>query len=268
MKKVFLAMAMISSVVVPAVQAAPRYFNVKLVQWNLHIGLDMTWRFNLKRQADVLNKLDGDIVVLNEVDKNCPRTGYVDMTKELATLTGMCFSQFAGARINPPDGLYGNAILSRYRMEMVGSWLIPAAPDETRGMTLMKIHASNNFLVALTHLNFRNTPEENLLRVAAVKKIDELIKANNPEDLPVVLVGDFNCYPDSDPVKALQELGWKLEKPLPTYPSKAPVKEIDHVFVKDARIEVVERKGVDEKIASDHIPVVNKLRIYRNKDRK
>ena len=127
---------------------------------------------------------------------------------------------------------------------------------------------SNNFLVALTHLNFRNTPEENLLRVAAVKKIDELIKANNPEDLPVVLVGDFNCYPDSDPVKALQELGWKLEKPLPTYPSKAPVKEIDHVFVKDARIEVVERKGIDEKIASDHIPVVNKLRIYRNKDRK
>ena len=267
MKKGILSLAL-AAAAATSVQAAPRYFNVSLVQWNLHIGLDMTWRFNLKRQADLLNKLDGDIVVLNEVDKNCPRTGYVDMTKELATLTGMCFSQFAGARINPPDGLYGNAILSRYRMEMVGSWLIPAAPDETRGMTLMKIHASSNFMVALTHLNFRNTPEENLLRVAAVKKIDELIKANNPEDLPVVLVGDFNCYPDSDPVKALQELGWKLEKPIPTYPSKAPVKQIDHVFVKDARIEVVERLGVDEKIASDHIPVVNKLRIYRNKDRK
>lgn len=268
MKKVFMIMAMISTVLMPAAQAAPRYCKVTLVQWNLHIGLDMTWRFNLKRQADLLNKLDGDIVVLNEVDKNCPRTGYVDMTKELATLTGMCFSQFAGARINPPDGLYGNAILSRYRMEMVGSWLIPAAPDETRGMTLMKIYASNPFLVAFTHLNFRNTPEENLLRVAAVRKIDELIKENNPEDLPVVLVGDFNCCPDSDPVKALHELGWKLEKPLPTYPSKAPVKEIDHIFVKDTRVEVADRKGIDEKIASDHIPVINTLRIYRNKDRK
>jgi len=268
MKKTCLALAIFSVVLVPAIQAAPRYCKVTLVQWNLHIGLDMTWRFNLKKQADVLNNINGDIVVLNEVDKNCPRTGYVDMTKELATLTGTCFSQFAGARINPPDGLYGNAILSRYRMEMVGSWLIPAAPDETRGMTLMKIYASNPFLVAFTHLNFRNTPEENLLRVAAVQKIDELITKNNPDDLPVVLVGDFNCYPGSDPVKALEKLGWKLEKPLPTYPSKAPVKAIDHIFVKDARIEVAERVTIDEKIASDHVPVVNTLRIYRNKDRK
>jgi endonuclease/exonuclease/phosphatase family metal-dependent hydrolase len=270
MKKVFLAMAMISSVVVPAVQAAPRYFNVKLVQWNLHIGLDMTWRFNLKRQADVLNKLDGDIVVLNEVDKNCPRTGYVDMTKELATLTGMCFSQFAGARINPPDGLYGNAILSRYRMEMVGSWLIPASVDETRGMTLMKIYAPNPFLVAITHLCWRQTPEENAQRVKAVEYIDQLISKNNPAKLPVILAGDFNCYPKSDPVDKLAELGWTLEKPIPTFPSKAPKSEIDFVFRKtaDNRMEVVDRIGIDEKIASDHIPVINVLKVYRNNERK
>ena len=254
----------------PSLQAAPRYFKVSLVQWNLHIGLDMTWRFNLKRQADVLNKLDGDIVVLNEVDKNCPRTGYVDMTKELATLTGMCFSQFAGARINPPDGLYGNAILSRYRMEMVGSWLIPAAPDETRGMTLVKICSPNPFLLAITHLNFRNTPEENLLRVQAVTKIDELIKANNPGKLPVVLTGDFNCYPGSDPVNKLAELGWTLEKPIPSFPSKKPVSMIDHLYLEsaDKRVETADRIGIDEKIASDHIPVINKLRIYRNNERK
>lgn len=267
MMKRFLIIA-ITAVFTVTLQAAPRYCYVTLVQWNLHIALDMTWRFNLKRQADVLNKLNGDVVVLNEVDKNHPRTGRVDMTKELATLTGTCFAQFAGARIDPPDSLYGNAILSRYRMEIIGSWLIPAAPDETRSMTLAKIGSSNPLLVAFTHLNFRNTPEENLIRVAAVKKIDELITANNPDDLPVVLVGDFNCGPGSDPVKALEYRGWKLEKPLPSYPSKKPVSSIDHIFVKDARVEVVERTPIDEKIASDHIPIVNKLRIYRNKDRK
>lgn len=250
--------------------AAPRYSEVSVMQWNLRIGIDMTFRYNLKTQADVILKYNPDVVVLNEVDKNCARTGFVDMTQTLATLTGMCFSQFAGCRILPPDGLYGNAILSRYRMELVGSWLIPALIEETRGMTLVKIYAPNPFLVALTHLNHRTTPEANAARLQAVQKIAELIEKNNPGKLPVVLTGDFNCYPGSDPVKKLEELGWTLEKPLPSYPSGSPRSEIDHFYrqTKDRRVEVVERIAIDEKYASDHIPLVNKLKIYRKRDRK
>ena len=270
MNKTLLAAAAAAAFGAFNLEAAPRYCNVSVMQWNLHIAIDMTYRFNIKAQADVINKHNPDVVVLNEVDKNCARTGYVDMTKELATLTGMCFSQFAAARVIPPEGLFGNSILSRYRMEMVGSWLIPAAPDETRGMTLVKICSPNPFLLAITHLNFRNTPEENLLRVQAVTKIDELIKANNPGKLPVVLTGDFNCYPGSDPVNKLAELGWTLEKPIPSFPSKKPVSMIDHLYLEsaDKRVETADRIGIDEKIASDHIPVINKLRIYRNNERK
>ena len=250
--------------------AAPRYCKVDVMQWNLHIAIDMNFRYNLKAQADVILAHNPDVVVLNEVDKNCARTGFVDMTQTLATLTGMCFSQFAGCRILPPDGLYGNAILSRYRMELVGSWLIPALIEETRGMTLVKIHAPNPFLVALTHLNHRRTAEANAARVAAVRRIAELIEKNNPGKLPVVLTGDFNCHPGSAPVKALEELGWTLEKPVPSFPSKKPVSMIDHLYrqTADKRVEVLDRIGVDEKIASDHIPVVNKLKIYRNNERK
>ena len=36
--------------------AAPRYCDVNVMQWNLHIAIDMTYRFNLKTQADVINK--------------------------------------------------------------------------------------------------------------------------------------------------------------------------------------------------------------------
>lgn len=268
MRVKFFPFVLLALMLCTALDAAPRYCKVKLVQWNLRIGIDMTWQYDLKRQADVLNKLDGDIIVLNEIDKNCARTGYVDMTGTIATLTGMCFSQFSAARALPPEGLYGNAILSRYRMEVLGAWIIPALPEEPRNMTLVKIYTSNPFLVALTHLNHRNTPEGNAARVNAVNKIMQLVDANNPDKLPVVMVGDFNCYPDSDPVRTLAAKGWKLEKPMPTYPSKKPVSAIDHIFVSDARAEVFNRIAVDEKIASDHIPVVNELRIYRNKERK
>ena len=240
------------------------YNDVSVMQWNLHISRDMNSRFNLKAQADVILQQNPDVVVLNEVDKNCARTGNVDMTKTLATLTGMCFYQFAGAAILPPEGLYGNAILSRFFMELVGSWLIPSASDETRSITLVKIYAPSPFLVALTHLNHRSTLEEDAIRVNAVTKIDEIIKQNNSGNLPVILVGDFNCFPDSNPVKTLDALGWSLEKPIASFPANNPELKIDHFYKEkaDTRFEVIERIGIDEKVASDHIPIINRLRFF------
>ena len=264
MKKVFVLFAVCLSIVL---NAAPNYCDVSVMQWNLHIGIDMTDRYNLKTQADVILKHNPDVVVLNEIDKNCARTGYIDMTKELATLTGMFFYQFGAARVLPPEGLYGNAVLSRYAMELVGSWHIPASLDEPRGVTLVKIKSPNPFLVAVTHLCWRQNAEENIQRVKAAESIDKLVSKNNTGKLPVIVIGDYIFYPDSDPVKKMDELGWNIGKVLPTYPSKGPTKAIDHIFSmkNDKRLEILDRIGIDEKIASDHIPVINKLRIYRNK---
>ncbi|MBR1966006.1 MAG: endonuclease/exonuclease/phosphatase family protein [Lentisphaeria bacterium] len=265
MKKMFFAV--VAMLFVSALQGAAKSCDVNVMQWNLHIAIDMNGRYNLKKQADVILTHDPDVVVLNEIDKNCARTGYIDMTRELATMTGMCFSQFGAARVLPPEGLYGNAVLSRYAMELVGSWHIPASLDEPRGMTLVKIKAPNPFLIAFTHLCWRQTPEENIQRIKAAESIDILVRRNNPGKLPVIVIGDYNCYPDSDPVKKMTELGWSIGKVLPTYPSKAPKSAIDHIFTRtdDKRIEILDRIGIDEKIASDHIPVINKLRIYRNR---
>lgn len=246
----------------------PEKCGIRLVQWNIHIGIDMTSRRNLKAQADVLNRLDADVIVLNEVDKNCRRTGYTDMTKQLALLTGNMFSLFGAARILPPEGLYGNAALSRFPTELVGSWLLPAALDETRGMTLAKIAAGVPFYLAFTHLSFRDTPEENAIRVAAARRLDELISENCVEDLPVILAGDFNCVPASNPLKVLEDAGWALGKPLPTFPSAKPVRAIDHIFLRNGRTKLRDRFTVDEKIASDHVPVVNELVIFRNASQK
>ena len=256
----------------PAKPAAGRtasgHCKVRLVQWNIHIGIDMTFRWNLKAQADVLNRIGGDVVVLNEVDKNCRRTGYTDMTGALALLTGNMFHQFGAARALPPEGLYGNAVLSRWPMELVGAWPIPSPAYESRSMTLVKIAAPAPFYVAFTHLNHRKAPEENLIRVAAVRKIDELISQNCKDGLPAVIAGDFNCVPGSDPVKALEEAGWTLGTPLLTFPSKKPRVSIDHVFFREGMVKLENRFTVDEKNASDHVPVVNELVIFRSTPQK
>ena len=72
MKKTLLAATAAVALCAADLDAAPRYTDVKLMQWNLHIAIDMNFRFNLKAQADVILQHNPDVVVLNEVDKTAP----------------------------------------------------------------------------------------------------------------------------------------------------------------------------------------------------
>ena len=242
-----------------AISAEPAECTVNVLQWNIHIGIDMTGKFNLRQQADLILKSGADVVALNEVDKNCLRTGNVDMAKELAALTGM-YHQFGGARVLPPEGLYGNAILSRYPIKMIGAWLVPATLDETRGMLLVLIRAPQPFYVAVTHLSYRQAENEN--RVKAMQFIMQIIK-QFAVDHPIILIGDFNCKPDSDPIKVLNNNNWVLAQVLNTFPAPAARKPLDYLAypANDKRLTVIQRAVIDEKNASDHLPVMNIIKI-------
>ena len=241
----------------------PASCEVKFMQWNLHIAWDMQNKFNLKQQADVILKYAPDVVILNEVDKFCERTGKVDMTAVLGTLTGMPFTQFCGAWLVPPDGMYGNAVISRYKLDLVGAWHIPAKPEEARTLTLLLVEAPDPFYVAVTHLNAHGGEENNRVRVEAVKVIAGLLE-KYAIVYPVILGGDFNCEQGSDPVNALEEAGWSLEQPLKTWPSTGATQSLDHVFLRknDSALQVVSRVVGDAEGASDHLPVISNLRIH------
>ncbi|MBC7815652.1 MAG: endonuclease/exonuclease/phosphatase family protein [Planctomycetaceae bacterium] len=86
---------------------------------------------------------------------------------------------------------------------------------------------------------------------------------------PLVLCGDFNAMPGSDPHRRLCErlrdtqLALKNHKPRRTWFGPLPLARIDHVFVD----ELVQVKWVDvprsqlSKVASDHLPLVVDLEI-------
>ena len=240
------------------------FFNAGIMQWNLHGACDMSGKYNLKAQADVILQSDPDVVVLNEVDNHCERSGKVDMTKELGTLTGMVFTQFAGAWLLPPDGMYGNAVLSRWNMKLVGAWHIPATLQEARTLTLMLINAPSPFYVAVTHLNPYRGEDSVLVQIEAVKKIAALLE-KNAADHPVMLLGDFNCAPDSAPVRAMADAGWILPQPLKSYPANEPRISIDHIFIRSSEtaLEVVNREVVECNQASDHVPILNSVKIRK-----
>lgn len=244
-------------------RADPESCEVKFMQWNLHIAWDIQGKFNLKQQADVILKHAPDVVALNEVDKCCERTGNVDMTAVLGTLTGMPFTQFCGAWLVPPEGMYGNALLSRYKMNVMGAWHIPAKLEESRTMTLVLVEAPDPFYVAVTHLNAHGGEENNRVRTEAVKNIAELLE-KYAAVYPVILAGDFNCEKGSDPVNALEAAGWSLEQPLKSWPADEARLAIDHVFIRknDPALQVISRESCDAEGVSDHLPVISNLRIH------
>lgn len=245
--------------VVCCIAVAAQEFTI--MQWNIHIGIDMHGKYNLLRQAEVILEHDPDIVVLNEVDKNCPRTGCADQAKELGLLTGM-FSSFGGARILPPEGLYGNAILSRYRVTPVRTWFVPHAPDETRACTLWRIEAKQPFYVLGTHLSYQQVPEIEKIRIQSLDRIFEIID-QEVKDQPVVIIGDLNSEWRSAPIEHMLAKGWIFAGNNPSFPAPKPKRVLDYFAVRknDTAITIKKHYPVDEKVASDHIPLVTVIEV-------
>ena len=118
-----------------------------------------------------------------------------------------------------------------------------------------------DFIVATVHLDL--TPESRMAQIEVVNSYMNAIHTRKP----IFLTGDFNAEPDSELISVMKE-SWKLISPLnKTYPSDAPAKCIDYIFVRPhgAQLTVVEQSDFNTSkelaAASDHLPVLVTVRI-------
>lgn len=209
--------------------------------------------------AAVINKEKPDVVAVQEVDVNTKRSG-LNEAALLAQKTHMNF-YFARA-IDYDGGQYGVLILSRYPLSEGKTHPLPTAAGtngEPRVLATATIHVNGRGLtIACTHMDAQRNDTNRLLQIRA---IDSLLQK---EQQPVILAGDLNAAPGGEVINMLDRHFTRtcVENCGFTIPVEKPTKTIDFIAFKPAAaFTVKEHRVIDEKYASDHLPVIATLQL-------
>ncbi len=270
----FLGRSQIKSSTKPYRKAAdPRndHRTVRIMTYNIHSCIGMDGKISHKRIARVIAQYCPDIVALQELDVGRARTGRVDQADLIAQHLQMNYHFLPTTQVR--KGLYGNAVLTHFPMQLIKADKLPGLPGKTqlepRGGLWIAIKAGNK-----TEIQFINTHLGLKLKERQVQA-EALLGSgwlSHPDcRKPIILCGDFNALPSSSICRRFRTLLLDAQKELADHcPKKTlfgrfPLARIDHVFI-DSGIEVI---GVEvpntelTRVASDHLPLIVEIRITK-----
>ncbi len=247
---------------------------MRLVTFNILSGRSPDdQRVDVERYAESIRSLGADVLALQEVDRNQPRSENVDLTTVAAEAMGADEHRFVAAlngspgtwiaatgEEQPDAAAYGVALLSRY--PVTGWEVVRLAPvpgqvpmwwrgsrwpslvrDEPRVAVAATVQAPGGTVTVVnTHLSF--------LRWWNGRQLRSLVAALDHVDGPVVLVGDLNQLPG----RARRTTGMRPLAEHRTFPAHRPVEQIDHVLTNaDLRVTHSEARRLP---MSDHLALI------------
>jgi endonuclease/exonuclease/phosphatase family metal-dependent hydrolase len=248
---------------------------MRVATFNILHGRTLGNGVHPERLADCVRRLDADVLSLQEVDCDQPRSSLADLTAVAAEAMGAVEHRFVAAisgtpgatwmaatgHEQPGTAAYGIALLSRFP---AASWQVVRLPripmrfpmylpgpnrvmvvdEEPRAAVIAQLHTpAGGLTVANTHLSF--VPGWNR------RQLRRLIHDLRGFPGPRLLTGDLNMTPD-----AVRR--WSGMRPLAvaaTFPAQTPHRQLDHILTDDAGL----RGGAvrsEVMPISDHRPLV------------
>jgi endonuclease/exonuclease/phosphatase family metal-dependent hydrolase len=233
---------------------------LRVMTYNIHVGVGMDKKLDLQRIAEVINSQHPDLVGLQEVDRGVKRTEGKDEIAELAKLTSM---QFAYAHnLDFQGGQYGVAILSRFPIAATDHRKYENRREaERRGM--IRIEVDVNGLV----VNFVTTHLDYQYEDGRVFETEQLLKFLDNVKGPLIISGDFNDEPTGAAYKLMTAnfddvwIGGKSKEAGLSYPADKVAKRIDYVFTRRSDRIKIRKAWTVATLASDHLPVIVDLQL-------
>lgn len=236
--------------------------------YNVHGCVGVDRRLDVGRVAAVIAREAPDVVALQELDVNRPRSGGVDQAHALAERLGMSVS-FNSALLRVAEERYGDAVLSVHPMRLVKSGPLPRppkAPLEDRGALWVEVAPAGGGRLQVINTHLGLVPLEQRAQVDALLGPDWMAAAARRG--PALLVGDFNATSRYAAYRRLAAVLRDLQaglapSTLPTFPARLPVLRLDHMFAASG---VVARDAWTPnhalaRTASDHLPLVVELEV-------
>ena len=233
---------------------------LRVMTYNIHVGVGMDKRLDLQRIADVINRERPDLVGLQEVDRGVKRTEGKDEIAELAAMTRM---QYAFApNLDFQGGKYGVAILSRFPIKnTVHRMFENKRESERRGMLLVEVEVDRKPLTFVTtHLDYQ-------FEDGRLFETEQLLRHLGEVKGPLIVVADLNDLPSGSSYQLMRtrfDDAWIVSGAKGdgfSYPADKPAKRIDHIF--SSKGVKAKKAWVVETLASDHIPVVADVEVDR-----
>ena len=199
---------------------------IKVMSMNIREGGELA-NFDAEAFSACIREQNPDVVVFQEMDNFTTRNGNKDLLSEMAVKLGM-FPYF-GKAFTYASGDFGNAILSKYPFYNAKNITSnPAGASEARACAWVDIAlpGKRKVRIAVTHLDVASDEQ---IRITMMATINSNVLLNN--QLPTLLIGDFNATPDSDTMNYAkikwQDIGAGTGN---TISSTNPTKRIDYVM--------------------------------------
>ena len=243
----------------PATTTLPQPIRFRVVTWNIHKGVGgLDRRYLFERAITVLRALAPDIVLLQEVAKDMPRSRFDDQGELLREALGLPFWAFA-LQHRFRHGGYGNGILSRWPLHDVVPIDLTLPGRKRRGAlhaTVRLRSGAHSRTVALLvmHLGLADSERAEQLRLClASPPVDGMLHRT-----PVVLGGDFNDLWGTLGARFLEPAGFvRAGRRLRTFPAWLPMRPLDAIFHRGdlvVRGSQTLRSRLTRR-ASDHLPL-------------
>ncbi|MCI0606563.1 endonuclease/exonuclease/phosphatase family protein [bacterium] len=231
---------------------------LRVVTYNIHKSRGLDGRIRPERIAKVLQKLNADIISLQEVwsYKEGPlRKDQARFFSEELKLT-CCVGETRKYR----GGIYGNIILTRFPVLLTKTYDLTVVQREERGSLRADLDIQPVGLVHVFNIHLGTGYFE---RKRQAQKLIDVTLLKNPDLKGTRLVmGDFNEWTLGLTTKFLQEQFRSVDAvtvhPVKTFPGLMPMLPLDHIYFDSAF--KLERLTIYRSplalIASDHLPVV------------